>query len=944
VHKGAANQERTFAVWLHPDSNRVHARVSTTTDWNEGLDSVTEVPVDRWTHVACVKAGAELRLFLGGQLDRSVTLEGQSVSNTGPLYVGKDPWYPGLDGLLADLRIFGFPLSPASVRAVAATPGAETRAATLATGEAAYRWAAYEAFLAGIFTSYEELRMARGADPDVRGALAARLGIRLTPGSPDELDQLTIDPAALTDPALEQIFGLRDTGVTKGILRPAAKALVLQWRETALSLSWAEADQAPGSADRAFAVLVDPDLTGPDDLAGQAINSQAQTLLTARTEEVRQVRDGLRLAREGGGANPAAQMQALLARGLPGADLLNVKERQAVGEDIGPVLSTLKLTWEGFEYLVRKIRLAGSGTVTDGEWQDVYDILTQVEKNRRYPQWRTQESAIALSPDYFQVSDTPRPLPQWRATQRARTEWERLLRARIDDQNATDQAYRNLIAAVGEVALPRLRDALVQSVAGAQVMDDVGEWLTERLQIDVKASGILRTTRIGQAVETLQSVLFALRTGELPGDHPGRLWTLASEPGFDDAWRWLGTYEAWQAAMSVFLNPENNLQPALRPDSTEPFAALIRELRKQQQIGAQDARNLSAAFLDAQLQGAHPRTLPAPVAWWAFDEGAGKTAGDPGGSTGTLAGPRWTAGAVGTTGLAFDGIDDRVSVECSAALRAVTNSFAISLWASPDSPHEIDQQGVSTTSGMSGQRYAYAPVQGQTAWKDADHAGVGVSVGTNGVSVYEHSGYYMPAVLVYAQPVSGWTHIAVVYDDRKPRLFINGLLAASSAVQSPKASVHPAPDGLGGMSYGYFHGRLDDVRVYAGTLSPQQVQLLAVRLSDQRTDTELDLLREQSQRLVASERTGGGPPYLQPGSEWLTELFCYAPLALALALQASGEYAAALDWYQTVYAYNLPPQRRKIYYGLTLEHNDPPNITVAVFRSVTALQLRVARG
>ena len=786
------------------------------------------------------------------------------------------------------------------------------------------------AVLVGIGTSHDELRLARGADSGVRSALATRLGIRLTPPPPDELDQLMLDPASVTGHALEQLFGLRDTDITQPNLRSSATALLLQWREIALSLTWAEADHSPTAADRVFPVLVDPDLIGPDDLAEHVVSNQAQTLLTARTQEVGQVREDLRLAREGGGPSPADQMQALLQKGLPGADLLNVKSRQTAGEDISPMLTTLMLTREGFEYLVRMVRLAAAGTVTDSEWQDAYDILTQVEKSRRYPQWRAQENAIALTPSYFRLSDRPPRLPKWRTTQRARTDWERLLRSRIDDRDSTQHAYRSLVAAVEEDALPQLRDALVQSVAGAQVMDDVAEWLTERLQIDVKTSGVLRTTRIRQAIETLQSALFALRTGQLPADHPAHAWTLASEPGFDDAWGWLGTYEAWRAAVSVFLYPENNLQPTLRPDSTEPFAALIRELRNRQHIGPDDARRLSASFFEAQLQDAHPGQLPPPVAHWAFDEGAGATAGDPQGSTGTLVGPRWTAGAIGTAALAFDGIDDRVSIHWSDALKNITNSFAICLWASPDSTHEIDQEGGLTISGTSGQRYAYAPVQGQTetAWGSADHAGVGVSVGTNGVSVYEHSGGYMPAVLVYEGPVSGWTHIAVVYDSRKPRLYINGSLARSIDAQSQKKSVHPAPDGLGGMGYGYFHGGLDDIRVYGSALTPEQVELLAIRLSDQRTDAELELLCNQSQRLLAP-RSGGGPPYLQPGSEWLAELFCHVPLALAIALQSSGEYTAALDWYQTVYAYNLRPPKRKIYYAVRLESNHPPDLTVA---------------
>ena len=217
MHKGAVMKSAPFAVWLHPASNRVHARISTTEDWNEGLDSVTELPVDRWTHVAYVKAGSELRLFLDGRLDRAVILKGQSVSNTGPVYLGKDLWWAGFDGLLADVRIFGFPSSTASVAALAAAPNGETLPATLAAGEAAYRWAAYEAFLAGIGTSYDELRLARGAEPACASPWPPGLGFRLTPPPPDELDQLSTDPAVLAGACVSRdelhLAGGADPGV-----------------------------------------------------------------------------------------------------------------------------------------------------------------------------------------------------------------------------------------------------------------------------------------------------------------------------------------------------------------------------------------------------------------------------------------------------------------------------------------------------------------------------------------------------------------------------------------------------------------------------------------------------------------------------------------------------------------------------------------------------------
>jgi hypothetical protein len=55
----------------------------------------------------------------------------------------------------------------------------------------------------------------------------------------------------------------------------------------------------------------------------------------------------------------------------------------------------------------------------------------------------------------------------------------------------------------------------------------------------------------------------------------------------------------------------------------------------------------------------------------------------------------------------------------------------------------------------------------------------------------------------------------------------------------------------------------------------------------------------------------------------LKEVYFFVPMLLALSLREKGHFAAALDWYQTVYAYELPPGERKIYYGLEAEEKLP---------------------
>lgn len=212
------------------------------------------------------------------------------------------------------------------------------------------------------------------------------------------------------------------------------------------------------------------------------------------------------------------------------------------------------------------------------------------------------------------------------------------------------------------------------------------------------------------------------------------------------------------------------------------------------------------------------------VARWKFDEGTGATASDStgNGSTGTLGGSAsWSSGFIGSNSLDFNGTSGYVGVSASSSLSSVSNNFTISFWANPRSAHEIDPEGVTGVAGISGQRYVFGP----TVSGVSTESGAGVSVGTNGVSVYEHGAGYMPSPLVYQGTINGWTHVTVVYENRQPRLYLNGQLVRTGAT-SPKATVRVTPWNLGGNSYGYFDGKLDDVRVYNRVLSTGEIGAL----------------------------------------------------------------------------------------------------------------------
>jgi len=96
-----------------------------------------------------------------------------------------------------------------------------------------------------------------------------------------------------------------------------------------------------------------------------------------------------------------------------------------------------------------------------------------------------------------------------------------------------------------------------------------------------------------------------------------------------------------------------------------------------------------------------------------------------------------------------------------------------------------------------------------------------VSVGTNGVSVFEYGFSYMPSLLVYDVPIDSWTHVAVVYSNRQPSLYLNGV-PVRTGLTSTRDS-YPSTS-LGGGSYGFYSGLLDEVSIYNRPLSSAEIQ------------------------------------------------------------------------------------------------------------------------
>lgn len=185
-----------------------------------------------------------------------------------------------------------------------------------------------------------------------------------------------------------------------------------------------------------------------------------------------------------------------------------------------------------------------------------------------------------------------------------------------------------------------------------------------------------------------------------------------------------------------------------------------------------------------------------------------------------LVGPTRGLDGAGHT-LSFNGANDAVTFS-PEPFRAISGSFAIACWAKPSAERNATPESTDGAVGINTQPYAIFPTQGGTAY-GAGHAGVGFSIGTNGVSVWEHSHSYLPSVLVYGAALANWTHVVVVYNKNKPALFINGI-RVKDGLTGPMTP-HPSAS-VGGGQYGFYSGLLGDVRIYNRALTDDEVKAL----------------------------------------------------------------------------------------------------------------------
>jgi hypothetical protein len=155
----------------------------------------------------------------------------------------------------------------------------------------------------------------------------------------------------------------------------------------------------------------------------------------------------------------------------------------------------------------------------------------------------------------------------------------------------------------------------------------------------------------------------------------------------------------------------------------------------------------------------------------------------------------------------------------------VVNTFTMTAWVKPDAEIGLPEEANTGASGQAVARNEVVyPAPGHEVYAERGQAGAGFSVGRNGVCVCEHSANYFAPVLVYAGEITDWTHVAVVYRDARPSLYLNGKLVRTG-LQS-RYSVHSSIGVRHGRTVESFRGEAGALQQFARALREEEIRAL----------------------------------------------------------------------------------------------------------------------
>lgn len=142
------------------------------------------------------------------------------------------------------------------------------------------------------------------------------------------------------------------------------------------------------------------------------------------------------------------------------------------------------------------------------------------------------------------------------------------------------------------------------------------------------------------------------------------------------------------------------------------------------------------------------------------------------------------------------------------------NNWTLMVWVRPGRSVTFPAESTSGAAAASDYNYILYP-----GWGPGSDSGAGLAVATNGVMIAEHQSAYAPPTLVHSTTINTWAHITAIYENKVPKLYINGVFAKTGTV-STKPNVYlsdfaqGSSAGIGGNPGGSFGGFQGDLAMF----------------------------------------------------------------------------------------------------------------------------------
>ncbi len=256
-------------------------------------------------------------------------------------------------------------------------------------------------------------------------------------------------------------------------------------------------------------------------------------------------------------------------------------------------------------------------------------------------------------------------------------------------------------------------------------------------------------------------------------------------------------------AAEPVVTSEGELEIGGSTDTGEYFDGRIDEVRVYN-------RGLSASEVAADMEAPIKSRRASPVASWSFEEGKGSTVQDVTGHghTATIEGAGWVAGKYGEA-LKFNGTSSCLSVTDSEGL-GLGEEFTIEGWMKPEGGSRHEPLIFEGSSGP-----------GNVVW------GLGAGLLQDGKpegTIGLEGGGRLNIASGETLEQNVWSRLVLTYDGSTLRLFVDGELIDTEAVEEPGigegGTVSIGCDPVDGI---HFEGRIDNVRIYTRALGVPEV-------------------------------------------------------------------------------------------------------------------------